>query len=132
MDLTLTNLVLVSVRAGYELVEMEDPQGRRNLIVQTVRDGEDVQVFVDDTGALRAPVGNIILKLSASWTQDQVDSFLEARGLSESVTRMDGFRNGYLVHTLPGAFAIQLAFELGALLGVEFAEPNFWTERVAR
>ncbi len=126
-----TDRVLIQGKRGYEVVRV-DPARRSRFVAQAVRADGEIPLFVADTGELRAPVGGVVLVLSESWDSAEVEAFLVEHGLNESVTPVRWRKNGLVVSTVAGAFAIELANRLAGLAGVEVAVPNFWTEVAPR
>ena len=126
-----TDRALIQGKRGYEVVRV-DPVRRPQSVAQAVRADGEIPLFVTDTGELRAPVGGVVLVLSESWEPNEVGAFLMEHGIDESVTPVQWRKNGFIVNTVPGAFAIELANRLAGLPGVDLAVPNFWTEAVPR
>ena len=126
-----TDRALIEGKQGYEIVRVEPDRSPR-VVAQAARTEGEIPIFVTDTGSLQAPVGGVILVLSESWGPGEVEAFLVEHGLDESVTPVEWRKNGYVVSTVPGTFAVELANRLASLGGVDLAVPNFWTEAVPR
>ena len=127
----ITDRALIEGKQGYEIVRV-DPDRTPRVVAQAARTEGEIPIFVTDTGELQAPIGGVILILSESWGPGEVEAFLVEHGLDESVTPVEWRKNGYIVSTVPGAFAVELASRLAGLAGVDLAVPNLWTEVVSR
>ena len=126
-----TDRALLEGKQGYQVVRV-DPDRTPRVVAQAARTEGEIPIFVTDTGELQAPVGGVILILSESWGPGEVEAFLVEHGLDESTTPVQWRKNGYVVSTVPGTFAVELANRLAGLAGVDLAVPNFWREAVPR
>ena len=55
-----------------------------------------------------------------------MNQFFRDQGLEEAVEPLEWADHGFLIHTVPGVFAVELANRLAAVRGVKSVEPNFW------
>ncbi|MXW02514.1 MAG: hypothetical protein F4X59_17080 [Holophagales bacterium] len=134
VTLVATDHVLVRSKSGrYELVQLPEGVVRsRSSVSRSSDEMSEIPVFQSDGGNIQAPVGGVLIHFQDGWSEDQAGRFFEEQGLDEAVEPLDWADLGYLIHTVPGVFAIELANRLAGLPGVKAVEPNFWQLRVSR
>ncbi len=119
--------VLVEGKRGRSIREV-DPGARPRSVEAATVGSTELSVFRTDAGELLSAIGGIILVLDASWTQEDVDEFLDTHDLTDNAEVTDILPNSCVVKTDPGTQAIDLANRLAALEGVVVSVPNWWRE----
>lgn len=85
-------------------------------------------VFVDESGNEMTLPGGVLLSLDAAWNSSEVWEFFGNNGISSSdVTELEWLDNGFFIDTERGLASLELANELAAQDGVDFASPNWAT-----
>ncbi|MXW02518.1 MAG: hypothetical protein F4X59_17060 [Holophagales bacterium] len=133
VNLVATDHVLVKSKYGkYQLAEL--PKNQAGVVTSSSSASlsrnsgrqSEIPVFLSDAGTIQAPVGGVLIHLREDWTDDQVDQFFKEHGLDKAIEPLGWSDRSYMIHTVPGVFAIELADQLAGLHGVKTVEPNFW------
>ena len=130
VTLVATDHVLVRSKGGkYELNELpEDVVSVRSAasVSRSSSEMREIPVFQSDGGHIQAPIGGVLIYLQDDWSEGQVNQFFRDQGIDEAVEPLKWADRGYLIHTVPGVFAVELASRLAGVGGVKTVEPNFW------
>ena len=77
-------------------------------------------------GTLMTLPGGVIVVLDSSWSERDTDVFFSDQGIvTNQVTEMEGFHNGYFIDTGPGLQSMDLSNHLASQPGVVSISPNW-------
>jgi hypothetical protein len=112
---------------GPTIISLDDGAQRRALSVPGTS-----PVFYDQPsgGRIRALPGNVVVEFDDGVDQSQAERWAEDEGVA--LLRKFGFGNYYLVESPAGIEALNLANKLRDTASVKSAQPNWWTEVVAK
>lgn len=82
-------------------------------------------------GRLMALPGGVIVKFHPDWSDAQVRNWAQTKGLTVA-QRLGTLGNWYVIATVPGSAALELANSLKAGGEVLAAMPNWWKQTAAR
>lgn len=93
---------------------------------EALQNSTTAEVFRDSpNGPVRTLPGNVIVRLDAGWTREQVDAWLVSNALPQG-RRLSANSNLYVIPSPPGLASLELANRLQESGGVVWAQPDWW------